>query len=127
MIKECLAYDYHFLFQGDFGGAKCPKFNLVGELEMDNLALANMIAKAAGKELKYKLVDFHSSRPGHDLRLIEIHNGLIKTVLLLYLDTPSPVISSKLLVGPQSSRLSREFSSSQSGSKTTLSGQTWLI
>ena len=35
---------------------------------MDNLALANMIAQAAGKELKYQLVDFHSSRPGHDLR-----------------------------------------------------------
>ena len=30
-----------------------------------------MIAKAAGKELKYKLVDFHSSRPGHDLRFDE--------------------------------------------------------
>ena len=41
---------------------------MVGELEVDNLALANMIAQAAGKELKYQLVDFHSSRPGHDLR-----------------------------------------------------------
>ena len=27
-----------------------------------------MIADAQGKELKYELVDFHSSRPGHDLR-----------------------------------------------------------
>ena len=54
--------------KGDFGGAKCPKFNLVGEEEVDNLALANIIADTVGKELKYKLVDFHSSRPGHDLR-----------------------------------------------------------
>ena len=52
----------------DFGGAKCPKFNLVGPIELDNLALGKLIAKSVGKELKYKMVDFHSSRPGHDLR-----------------------------------------------------------
>lgn len=53
---------------GDYGGAKCPKFNLVGPEEIDNLALANMIAGAVGKELQYEMTDFHSSRPGHDLR-----------------------------------------------------------
>lgn len=52
----------------DFGGAKCPKFNLVGKEEIDNLTLAKSIARAQGKELKYELVDCHSSRPGHDLR-----------------------------------------------------------
>jgi len=52
----------------DFGGAKCPKFNLVGPIELNNLDLANKIAKAQNKNLKYKMVDFHSSRPGHDLR-----------------------------------------------------------
>jgi dTDP-glucose 4,6-dehydratase len=52
----------------DFGGAKCPKFNLVGKEEIDNLSLAKIIADAQGKELKYEMVDFHSSRPGHDLR-----------------------------------------------------------
>tara|TARA_B100001250_G_C19804164_1_gene792471 strand:- start:1889 stop:2917 length:1029 start_codon:yes stop_codon:yes gene_type:complete len=52
----------------DFGGAKCPKFNLVGPEEINNLELAKMIAKAQNKELKYEMVDFHSSRPGHDLR-----------------------------------------------------------
>jgi len=30
--------------------------------------MAQMIAKAVGKPLNYELVDFHSSRPGHDLR-----------------------------------------------------------
>ena len=30
--------------------------------------LANLIADAQGKELKYEFMDFHSSRPGHDLR-----------------------------------------------------------
>ena len=52
----------------DFGGAKCPKFNLVGPEEIDNLTLAQMIAKIQKKKLIYKMTDFHTSRPGHDLR-----------------------------------------------------------
>ncbi len=52
----------------DYGGAKCPKFNIVGSEELNNLELANIIADSQKKELKYKMVDFHSSRPGHDLR-----------------------------------------------------------
>jgi dTDP-glucose 4,6-dehydratase len=52
----------------DYGGAKCPKFNLVGTEEIDNLSLAKMIAEVQNKELKYEMVDFHSQRPGHDLR-----------------------------------------------------------
>lgn len=44
------------------------RFNVVGEREISNLELAQMIAKILGKELKYEMVDFHSSRPGHDLR-----------------------------------------------------------
>jgi dTDP-glucose 4,6-dehydratase len=52
----------------DFGGAKCPKFNIVGTEEINNLELAQIIADSQGKELKYEMVDFHSSRPGHDLR-----------------------------------------------------------
>ena len=62
-----------FLFDKDvkdleWGGAKCPKFNIVGAEEIDNYELAKMIAEAQGKELNYEYVDFHSSRPGHDLR-----------------------------------------------------------
>jgi dTDP-glucose 4,6-dehydratase len=52
----------------DYGGAKCSKFNIVGKEEIDNLYLAKMIAAAQGKELAYEMVDFHSTRPGHDLR-----------------------------------------------------------
>ena len=44
------------------------RFNIVGETETDNLELAQMIAEVLGKELKYGMVDFHSQRPGHDLR-----------------------------------------------------------
>lgn len=50
------------------GGTVPPRYHIVGEREVDNLELANMIADAANKPLHYKLVDFHSSRPGHDLR-----------------------------------------------------------
>lgn len=44
------------------------KFNIVGELELDNLELAQMISSRVGKELRYEMTDFHSQRPGHDLR-----------------------------------------------------------
>jgi len=52
----------------DISGCKCQKFNIVGKDEIDNLELAKFIAKVQKKELKYKMVDFHSQRPGHDLR-----------------------------------------------------------
>jgi dTDP-glucose 4,6-dehydratase len=52
----------------NFNEMMCPKFNIVGTDEIDNLELANIIADVMGKTLKYNLVDFHSSRPGHDLR-----------------------------------------------------------
>ena len=44
------------------------KYNIVGEKEITNLELAQMIADVMEKELNYEIVDFHSSRPGHDLR-----------------------------------------------------------
>lgn len=52
----------------DSTGARIPKFNIVGPQEVDNLSLVQWIADAQDKELKYEMVDFHSSRPGHDLR-----------------------------------------------------------
>jgi dTDP-glucose 4,6-dehydratase len=58
----------NYTHRGDYGHAHCPKFNLVGTEEIDNLTLAQMIASAVGKELKYEMTDFHTSRPGHDMR-----------------------------------------------------------
>ena len=49
-------------------GLSGEKYNVVGEREVNNLELATFIAKTVGKPLSYDLVDFHSSRPGHDLR-----------------------------------------------------------
>ena len=40
----------------------------VGTEEVDNLKFAQMISDAVGKPLNYEMVDFHTSRPGHDLR-----------------------------------------------------------
>jgi dTDP-glucose 4,6-dehydratase len=54
----------HVLNHGQIG----DKYNLVGEVECDNLRLAQLIAESVGKSLNYEMVDFHSSRPGHDLR-----------------------------------------------------------
>jgi dTDP-glucose 4,6-dehydratase len=47
------------------------RFNIVGEKQMSNLDIANMVADIIGKKLIYELVDSHGSRPGHDL-----HYGL---------------------------------------------------
>ncbi len=60
--------NYQGTFAPTWGNAKCPKFNIVGSEELNNLELAQIIADAQGKELNYEMVDFHSSRPGHDLR-----------------------------------------------------------
>lgn len=77
-------------------------FNIVGELEVSNLSVADYIAQILKKPLYYKMVDFHSSRPGHDLRYamsgeklkragwvppMTFHESLERTVKW-YLDNP---------------------------------------
>lgn len=56
------------LLPKDSSGSKCQKFNIVGAEELDNLELAQFIADVQDKPLNYEMVDFHSARPGHDLR-----------------------------------------------------------
>jgi dTDP-glucose 4,6-dehydratase len=70
-VTDALMFLYNYdmsIFTPDNTGAKCPKFNIVGKDEIDNLELAQFIAKTQNKDLKYEMVDFHSQRPGHDLR-----------------------------------------------------------
>ena len=70
-VADALLFLYNYdlsTIPEDKTGAKCQKFNIVGKDEIDNLELAQFIAKTQNKDLKYKMVDFHSSRPGHDLR-----------------------------------------------------------
>lgn len=49
-------------------GEPGEKYNIVGEKEVSNLEMASAIAKIQERPLLYEMVDFHSSRPGHDLR-----------------------------------------------------------
>jgi len=49
-------------------GSVGEKYNITGEKEVDNLELAQFIASVCEKPLNYEMVDFHASRPGHDLR-----------------------------------------------------------
>lgn len=42
------------------------RYNLPGGAELDNLEMAQLIAKKLGKPLKYKLVDAQAARPGYD-------------------------------------------------------------
>ena len=63
----------------DYGHARCAKFNIVGKEEVDNLTLAKLVAQAQGKDLIYEMVDFHSSRPGHDLRYA-LDGGLMRSL-----------------------------------------------
>lgn len=64
LINESLMSVPHY----SDGVDRPAKFNIVGEQEVDNLQFAKMIATAMNKELTTTAVDFHSSRPGHDLR-----------------------------------------------------------
>jgi len=93
-----MAYDVHRASLHDL----LPKIHVAGEREISNLDLAGMIARFVGKPLHCELVDFHSSRPGHDLRYaldgsgiramgwqqpLDIEHSLEKTVRW-YLDNP---------------------------------------
>lgn len=43
------------------------RYNIAGEKCLNNLELAQTIARLMGKELKHKVVNFHATRPGHDI------------------------------------------------------------
>lgn len=49
-------------------GKTGEKYNVAGREEIDNENLVKMIAEIMDSTANYELVDFHSSRPGHDLR-----------------------------------------------------------
>lgn len=47
---------------------KPDKYNICGDKELNNLELAQMVAKIMGKKLKYALISSESARPGYDRR-----------------------------------------------------------
>lgn len=44
------------------------KYNIAGEMEVNNLTLANCISKILKRPFHHKMVNFTETRPGHDLR-----------------------------------------------------------
>lgn len=60
------------------------RYHIVGDLQLSNLQLAQMISELMGKKFKYKLVDFHKDNPAHD-----IHYGLVDNKL--YADWEAPL------------------------------------
>lgn len=54
-----------FLMQN---GQPGEKYNIAGREELNNEQLVQIIADIMEQEADYELIDFHSSRPGHDLR-----------------------------------------------------------
>lgn len=44
------------------------RYNVVGDREISNYEMADIIAKIMGKKLRYQVVDHHATRPGHDRR-----------------------------------------------------------
>lgn len=50
------------------GCGRPSRFNIVGESEVDNIALVERIADIMAVPPRYERQTFHSSRPGHDLR-----------------------------------------------------------
>lgn len=50
-------------------GAERPdRYNICGDVELNNLEMAKLVAEVMGKELKYKLVPSESARKGYDRR-----------------------------------------------------------
>ena len=56
--------------------APTPRFGLTGGEELDNLQIAQLVAKVMGKELKYEIIDVHSIRPGYDERYPKVNTKL---------------------------------------------------
>lgn len=63
---------YKYIIENSLEG----DYNIVGEQQVSNLQVALTIGSILRKDVKYEIVDFHSSRPGHDL-----HYGLNGTKL----------------------------------------------
>jgi dTDP-glucose 4,6-dehydratase len=55
---------HYLLLNGKVG----QRYNVVGDTELDNLQMVNVIENILGKKASIEYVDFHKARPGHDRR-----------------------------------------------------------
>jgi dTDP-glucose 4,6-dehydratase len=71
-LADALVYILEFLPPAMFSAEgreavdRPQRLNVVGPDRIDNLDLGLRVAKLIGKPLAFRLVDFHSARPGHD-------------------------------------------------------------
>lgn len=56
--------------------APTPRYGLTGGEELDNLQIAQLVAKVMGRKLKYKIIDVHEVRPGYDERYPKVNTKL---------------------------------------------------
>lgn len=55
---------------------RTPRYGLTGGAELDNLQMAELVAKVMGKELKFEIVDVSTIRPGYDQRYPKVNTAL---------------------------------------------------
>lgn len=55
------------------------RFNIVGDVELNNLEVVQEIGAALGEKVDYEFVDFHATRPGHDRRYA-LDGSLLKSI-----------------------------------------------
>jgi dTDP-glucose 4,6-dehydratase len=66
-LADALLHVLLFLRPVLFPAADRPdRYNIASADQVSNLELAQMVAAITGQPLRYRLVDFHSTRPGHD-------------------------------------------------------------
>ena len=66
-LADAMLYILRHLPPARFPAAGRPdRFNIVGPDRISNLQLAQMTADLTGKQLRYELEDYHTTRPGHD-------------------------------------------------------------
>lgn len=66
-LASALVHIFTALPAGRYPDADRPaRWNVAGPDQVSNLELASLVADLLGKPFSYELVDFHSTRPGHD-------------------------------------------------------------
>ncbi|NIQ15096.1 MAG: NAD-dependent epimerase, partial [Candidatus Dadabacteria bacterium] len=63
-ITEQLVANYDY----DHGAKRPDRYNVVGDLEMNNLEVAQFVAECMGKKLNYRLIPAEKARKGYDRR-----------------------------------------------------------
>ena len=66
-LADALVHIFRELTPPAFPDTDRPqRFNIASADQVSNLELAEMVAAIVGRPLRYRLEDFHSTRPGHD-------------------------------------------------------------